>query len=982
MGAAVGSLSQSMPDSSGMLDVDAGGGRGRYGTAGDGLGIVGAGDGRCVDGYGRSGHTSRNAGAPPLYPAGRPKDSPFYGGMGSSMHDMTYSERLANDRPVDKNWWGNPPIPAAAPASSPEGPAISKPSVMQSPMSARMSNRIRKKIFNEAASRDALPEGSGLHPLPPTRIVGMPPHPPPSHAHLLHNSRTYDDLRRSHSRPIRIPQDDGHMLTQRVMSASFSGLEGSSGGAGLDLRNQASSIGGKFGEEESAAAYSAAFTPPGSYADSAPVGSFESNATRRREKVCPPTSYKRLFTLPLKEFQKKRYGINPFRKDEGNAFMQAWTHNRRRWAHAFSSGKVETNITTGYELNYNSLCQPAVLPLYTDYLPSMEDIRTNYTLANYSLLLDSSVCAYRRPEDLLVEMVNQRLAQEYQLLDSSGSAMTACEKFIFDKEEQKNGEAPPQLVVLSMGHRIQFLSYVPSRGTINVHRYMSKIGENTEETTCVYSYQMWSRYAKRFVTTQQTFYQYPEPEYSWNKTDEVLLGNMDTLVETSRPKRLRFAILSAVSNSEADAAYKIQFEKLISFFSGYCDKPEELKITCEEDEKETKGSSATGPDSTHRDRSHKLSVKIWLTPKSKASLPQWAYIQCSNRYSCRRVFHLDIQWHVCIPVLMDKFIHNLFRRFASCPLRLVQVPEYFCATNLQLHPYRPHPIVDIPPLSLACVGSISSPISLLTLKEYPSPLTIIERLVLMQEEADWIPDDPQRTNWADLGLPEPTCNTEKCCPKRSSRRRLYAENGSSSVVGGAGLDSLRLIKVKASESGSTGKLKFFGPDEPPPTTATFGPTKVVRSNTMESCNSVSSGSDSLDMSTHSVDTSPEELDAAPKDNSDGSAGPGDKSVFRPGSFNAGHMSSAASTLLSTAMQTAKTLSASTRDFLAPPTKDMRGSSPYRGAPTEHAQGGAAAARSIIKPRAHLGNQYMHRIGYAAVRVGASCFVWLPSRYVH
>jgi hypothetical protein len=36
-------------------------------------------------------------------------------------------------------------------------------------------------------------------------------------------------------------------------------------------------------------------------------------------------------------------------------------------------------------------------------------------------------------------------------------------------------------------------------------------------------------------------------------------------------------------------------------------------------------------------------------------------------------------------------------------------------------------------------------------------------------------------------------------------------------------------------------------------------------------------------------------------------------------------------------------------------------------------------RAMLKPRNHLGNQYMHRIGYAAVRVGASCFVWLPSR---
>ena len=30
-----------------------------------------------------------------------------------------------------------------------------------------------------------------------------------------------------------------------------------------------------------------------------------------------------------------RYAINPFKKNEGNAFLAARTHNRRRWSHVF-----------------------------------------------------------------------------------------------------------------------------------------------------------------------------------------------------------------------------------------------------------------------------------------------------------------------------------------------------------------------------------------------------------------------------------------------------------------------------------------------------------------------------------------------------------------------------------------------------------------------------------------------------------------------
>ena len=135
-------------------------------------------------------------------------------------------------------------------------------------------------------------------------------------------------------------------------------------------------------------------------------------------------------TMKLIVAYRARYAINPFKKNEGNAFLAARTHNRRRWSHVFpkvwtsssSSSHVDadrsdssTSISTGGAnnnnngnkssrgnnkkeqdkesqgaiaattaagssvgaggsafsgLNWKSLCQPAILPITTDFVPA------------------------------------------------------------------------------------------------------------------------------------------------------------------------------------------------------------------------------------------------------------------------------------------------------------------------------------------------------------------------------------------------------------------------------------------------------------------------------------------------------------------------------------------------------------------------------------------------------------------------------------
>jgi hypothetical protein len=64
----------------------------------------------------------------------------------------------------------------------------------------------------------------------------------------------------------------------------------------------------------------------------------------------------------------------------------------------------------------------------------------------------------------------------------------------------------------------------------------------------------------------QTFRQFPEPEYNWNIHDEVLLGNMDLLPESVKPKRLRYAIIPEVLKTiEEINTYYNNFKELLLY---------------------------------------------------------------------------------------------------------------------------------------------------------------------------------------------------------------------------------------------------------------------------------------------------------------------------------------------------------------------------------------------------------------------------------
>ena len=208
---------------------------------------------------------------------------------------------------------------------------------------------------------------------------------------------------------------------------------------------------------------------------------------------------------------RKKYSINPFRRGEGKAFLDTRTHNRRRWSHVFPAYSVgrQDNANSYFGLNKKSLTQPAILPLTTDYIPPAKDLHKHFEIqGDYKTTIYNSDCPYTSPEELLKEMVAQRLSMEYQLVEDVDPREYVA--------SSGNGTNKQLIHILSMGHRIHILAYDSSgSGEINVTRYLSKRATNSRENTYeMYSFEMWVPQQQIFQTVNQRFCQYPEPEYA------------------------------------------------------------------------------------------------------------------------------------------------------------------------------------------------------------------------------------------------------------------------------------------------------------------------------------------------------------------------------------------------------------------------------------------------------------------------------------
>ena len=118
-----------------------------------------------------------------------------------------------------------------------------------------------------------------------------------------------------------------------------------------------------------------------------------------------------------------------------------------------------------------------------------------------------------------------------------------------------------------------------------------------------------------------------------------------------------------------------------------------------------------------------LVLKVFLRDPSHPN-PKWIYLRVDSIFDIRKCFHIEIHWVACDSWLLEDYITLLFRRCSGWGIRIVQTPEYFHTSNLQvlqmrcvilvrISTYLP---IDSPfPSASSCESAVPRPTSLLFL---------------------------------------------------------------------------------------------------------------------------------------------------------------------------------------------------------------------------------------------------------------------------
>eukprot|EP00985_Skeletonema_marinoi_P001573 scaffold629_cov156-Skeletonema_marinoi.AAC.1 len=220
-------------------------------------------------------------------------------------------------------------------------------------------------------------------------------------------------------------------------------------------------------------------------------------------------------------YRRKVWVLNPFRQEDEDEVLAKRTHNRRRWSHVFPLGEAEFKKHAGP--NWKSLCQPAILPMTIDFHPDPSELQDQdkFRIKQYSVTLPSmNETNYKDATELLDDLMVQRVRQDFQLVPRSIlSAHRETDNTVLSR-------------TLSMGHKIQKLSYNSTSDSVDVVQYYANFAEN--ESPQSYRYLLWSALRQDYVSVVQTFTKYTSP-YKWNELDMLLSG--DTISSISEDMR-------------------------------------------------------------------------------------------------------------------------------------------------------------------------------------------------------------------------------------------------------------------------------------------------------------------------------------------------------------------------------------------------------------------------------------------------------------
>ena len=429
--------------------------------------------------------------------------------------------------------------------------------------------------------------------------------------------------------------------------------------------------------------------------------------------------------------RRKAWVLNPFRQEDEDEVLAKKTHNRRRWSHVFPPGEIEFKRHAGP--NWKSLSQPAILPTTIDYHPSPHELDdpARFQFNHYSVSLEAMEdTGYKSHKELLQEMVRQRLIQDYQIVPHSIIMQSRTHKSEVERRGANRGVAAAGPILergvpvrqgllsgmrtaaigsstiatlpnqrplpsadddlqythtLSMGHRIQLLSYNHDEETIEVKQYFSRLAMS-DQAKHPYQYSLWCPVQRKYVKVTQEFKKYGD-EYLWNKVDNTIVcGDGDMrLFEGSRYRRIMFRILpdeDITDDPKKEGDYVKKFQRLLDYIGKQL-----LDIT--PDQMDIKIITSADAEKEASKRRMCFDNRHFRVPLKKGSADrnQWMEMLIDSTFDTRASYKIMLNWLVASAVQVGAQVKLLQRRCAQYGLRLISFPQDSVTGGVQLHPF-------------------------------------------------------------------------------------------------------------------------------------------------------------------------------------------------------------------------------------------------------------------------------------------------------
>ena len=402
------------------------------------------------------------------------------------------------------------------------------------------------------------------------------------------------------------------------------------------------------------------------------------------------------------------FSMNPFRKKDELELLSKRTHNRRRWSHVFPQGVEE--FKRHASINWTSLCQPAILPLTTDFYPNDESLKRDFQFSQYNVSLDGlDRTQYADHTSLLQELIMQRLAHDLQLVPAFALAQNSKRT----KAQVEEGTR----FILSMGHRINEIYLNEEDELLEVTQYLAKYAKNDHEkgNKQVYRYKVYNKAQKKFVVSKQVFTRFAR-DFPWNPVDNVICGASEMiLAEEFKYRRVIFALVPqfqlgeqfrrgegeggggeeerAAARETAKKEYTEKFTKLVDYLSNRSG--DKIQIAYH-DSNDAHYESERGEREWGREPNRiVLSLNERKQKKKDQVRNEWCIMAMDKGFNPSRVFRISLQWLCASAPRIESEAKTLNRRCGQFGLSLHQFPETSINSDLHLHAFISPPVIIV-----------------------------------------------------------------------------------------------------------------------------------------------------------------------------------------------------------------------------------------------------------------------------------------------